>query len=44
MRLDRAAKVVLFNDTFINYNEPCIGIVALRVLEDTGAQVLIPEV
>jgi FAD/FMN-containing dehydrogenase/Fe-S oxidoreductase len=37
-------KVVLFNDTFINYNEPWVGIAALKVLESTGAQVLIPEV
>lgn len=39
-----ASKVVLFNDTFTNYNEPVIGISALRLLEDMGAQVLIPEV
>ncbi len=39
-----APKVVLFNDTFINYNEPWVGIAALRILESTGAQVLVPEV
>ena len=39
-----APKVVLFNDTFTNYNEPWIGIAALRILEDSGAQVLVPEV
>ncbi|MBZ5495248.1 MAG: FAD-binding protein [Acidobacteriia bacterium] len=39
-----APKVVLFNDTFTNYNEPWIGIAALQVLESAGAQVLVPEV
>ncbi len=39
-----APKVVLFNDTFVNYNEPWVGIAALRVLESTGAQVLVPKV
>jgi Fe-S oxidoreductase len=39
-----APKVVLFNDTFTNYNEPWIGIAALRILEDSGAQVLVPQV
>jgi FAD/FMN-containing dehydrogenase/Fe-S oxidoreductase len=44
VRPEGAPKVVLFNDTFINYNEPWVGIAALRVLESTGAQVLIPDV
>jgi Fe-S oxidoreductase len=44
VRPAEAPKVVLFNDTFINYNEPWVGVAALRVLESTGAQVLIPEV
>ncbi len=39
-----APRVVLFNDTYLNYNEPGIGRAALRLLEDTGAQVFIPEV
>jgi len=37
-------KVVLFNDTFTNYNEPWIGIAALRLLESSGAQVSVPKV
>jgi len=37
-------KVVLFNDTFTNYNEPWVGISALRLLENSGAQVVVPEV
>jgi FAD/FMN-containing dehydrogenase/Fe-S oxidoreductase len=37
-------KVVLFNDTFTNYNEPGVGISAMRLLEDTGAQVFVPPV
>lgn len=43
-RPEGAPKVVLFNDTFINYNEPWIGAAALRVLESTGARVYVPEV
>lgn len=39
-----APKVVLFNDTFTNYNEPWVGIAALRILENSGAQVFVPEV
>jgi Fe-S oxidoreductase len=39
-----APKVVLFNDTFTNYNEPWIGIAALRLLESSGAQVSVPKV
>lgn len=39
-----APKVVLFNDTFINYNEPWVGRAALRLLECTGAAVLVPKV
>jgi Fe-S oxidoreductase len=37
-------KVVLFTDTYMNYNEPGIGRAALRLLEDTGAQVFVPPV
>ncbi len=43
-RPDGAPKVVLFNDTFTNYNEPWIGVAALRILEDTGVQVFVPDV
>lgn len=39
-----APKVVLFNDTFTNYNEPWVGVAALRLLENSGAQVFVPEV
>jgi FAD/FMN-containing dehydrogenase/Fe-S oxidoreductase len=39
-----APKVVLFNDTFTNYNEPWIGIATLRILENSGVQVFVPEV
>lgn len=39
-----APRVVLFNDTYINYNEPGIGKAALKLLEDTGAHVFIPDV
>ena len=34
-----ATKVVLFNDTFTNYNDPEIGVAAVRVLEAAGAAV-----
>ena len=37
-------RVVLFNDTYTNYNEPGIGRAALKLLEDAGAQVLVPDV
>src|SRR4030095_16341639 len=36
--------VVLFNDTFTNYNEPWIGIAALKLLESAGARVCVPEI
>jgi len=39
-----APKVVLFNDTFTNYNEPWVGAAALRLLENSGVQVFVPEV
>jgi Fe-S oxidoreductase len=42
--LPGSPKVVLFNDTYMNHNEPGIGRAALRLLEDTGAQVLVPPV
>ncbi len=37
-------RVVLFNDTYINYNEPDIGRATLKLLEDTGAHVSVPDV
>ena len=36
--------VVLFNDTFTNYNEPAIGVAALRLLESSGARIAVPDV
>jgi Fe-S oxidoreductase len=40
---DSAPNVVLFNDTFTNYNEPWIGIAALKLLERAGSRVCVPE-
>jgi Fe-S oxidoreductase len=42
-KTSQTAKVILFNDSFINYNEPCVGIAALRVMGNAGAQEWIPE-
>ena len=36
--------VILFNDTFTNYNEPRIGKSALMLLENAGSRVTIPAV
>jgi anaerobic glycerol-3-phosphate dehydrogenase C subunit len=36
-------KVALFNDTFVNYNYPEIGMAAVEVLEAAGFEVIIPE-
>ena len=36
--------VILFNDTFTNYNEPWIGRAALKLLENAGARVSVPDV
>ena len=36
-------KVVLFNDTFMNYNQPSIGIAATRLLESSGYEVVIVD-
>ncbi len=44
LRPRAGSKVVLFNDTFTNYNEPVIGIAALKIPDDTGAQVFVPDV
>ncbi len=41
-RADRRAKsVVLFNDTFTNFNHPEIGVAAVKVLEAAGYEVLL---
>ena len=36
-------KVVLFNDTFLNYNYPDIGISAVKVLESAGFEIVLAE-
>ncbi|PYV02115.1 MAG: oxidoreductase, partial [Acidobacteria bacterium] len=36
--------VILFNDTFTNYNEPWIGRAARKLLENAGARVSVPDV
>jgi len=36
-------KVVLFNDTYLNYNYPEIGISTVGVLEAAGYEVLVPD-
>ncbi|HEU5088102.1 MAG TPA: FAD-linked oxidase C-terminal domain-containing protein, partial [Roseiflexaceae bacterium] len=36
-------QVVLFPDTFTNYNEPGVGQAAVRVLEAAGYEVILPE-
>lgn len=42
-RHDDRPTVVFFPDTFINYNEPNIGIAAVEVLERTGYRVVLAE-
>ena len=39
----RERKVVLFNDTYLTFNEPEIGISATRFLEAAGYEVILPE-
>ena len=36
-------KVYLFNDEFINYNDPDVGIYAIRLLNSLGYEVVIPK-
>jgi len=36
-------KVILFDDTWVRYNEPNIGKAAVKVLEAAGFEVLLPE-
>lgn len=43
-RREGKVKVVLFNDTFANYNEPDVARAALRLLLESGAEVMVPEV
>jgi len=40
---DQRDKVVLWDDTFLSYNEPEIGIAAVSVLENAGFEVLLPK-
>ncbi|MFH1568993.1 MAG: FAD-linked oxidase C-terminal domain-containing protein [Gemmatimonadota bacterium] len=39
----RRGTVVLFNDTFVEYNEPQIGMAAIFLLESAGYDVVIPD-
>lgn len=39
----RAGRVVLFPDTFVDYNEPQIGRAAVRLLEASGYSVVLPR-
>ena len=39
----RPKRVVLFHDTFMNYNEPQIGKAAVAVLEAAGFEVVLPD-
>ncbi|MDA0747731.1 MAG: 4Fe-4S dicluster domain-containing protein, partial [bacterium] len=41
--VSRKRKVALFNDTYLNYNYPNIGISATRFLEAAGFEVVVPE-
>jgi Fe-S oxidoreductase/FAD/FMN-containing dehydrogenase len=40
---DRRGRVVLWPDTFTNYLTPGVGIAAVRVLEDAGFEVVLPD-
>jgi len=42
-KLSRGKKVVLFNDTFMTYNYPDIGISTVALLEAAGFEVVLPE-
>lgn len=39
----RAKKVVLFHDTFLTYNYPEIGMATVRLLEEAGYDIILPE-
>jgi len=43
VRYENARKVVLFHDTYLNYNYPDIGKAALGLLEAAGFEVILPE-
>ena len=36
-------KVVLFHDTYMNYNDPQIGIATIKILETAGYEVILPD-
>jgi len=39
--IERQEKVVLFDDTYMNYHEPAVGRAAVRLLESCGYQVIL---
>lgn len=41
--VNRPNKVVLFHDTYMNYNEPQIGIATVKILETAGYEVILPD-
>ncbi|MBI3922121.1 MAG: FAD-binding protein [Armatimonadetes bacterium] len=41
--LQTTKRVVLFNDCFLSYNYPSIGIAAVKLLEAAGYEVILPE-
>ena len=41
--LQKRGKVILWDDTFVRYHEPHIGIAAVKVLESLGFQVMLPQ-
>ncbi len=41
--VNRPNKVVLFHDTYMNYNEPQIGIATVKLLETAGYEVILPD-
>ena len=43
MRKDAAKQVVLFNDTFMNYNYPQVGKAAVAILEQAGYSVTLAD-
>lgn len=42
-RVTSPKKVVLFHDTYMNYNEPNIGIAVTEILEKSGFEVILPD-
>ncbi|MFQ6044133.1 MAG: anaerobic glycerol-3-phosphate dehydrogenase subunit C, partial [Candidatus Poribacteria bacterium] len=41
--VSRPKKVVLFHDTYLNYNDPQIGIATTRILETAGYEIILPD-